>query len=145
MQRDLNNHAELEALLRHFYRLVLADSIIGYLFVDVAKIDLDAHLPKVVDFWHDLLFATKQYDGGIFAAHLGVHKQVPLKPGHFTRWLYLLERSIKECELEGPKTQQMLMLAHRISKSMSAALSEQRRDQLVLSLNELALESKSSQ
>ena len=80
MQRDLNNHAELEALLRHFYRLVLADSIIGYLFVDVAKIDLDAHLPKVVDFWHDLLFATKQYDGGIFAAHLGVHKQVPLKP-----------------------------------------------------------------
>ena len=142
MKQDLSNHDQLEALLRHFYQLVLADSIIGYLFVDVAKIDLDAHLPKVVHVWHDLLFATKHYDGGLFAAHLGVHNQVALKPGHFTRWLYLLERSIQECELEGPKTQQMLTLAHRISKSLSAALSEQRRDQLMLSLNELAIESK---
>ncbi len=138
MQQDLSKQEDLEHLLRHFYELVLTDAIIGYLFIDIAKIDLEAHLPKVVAFWHDLIFASNDYSGGLYAAHLGVHKQVPLKPGHFARWLYLLEQAMSECGYSGANADRMIVLAHRIAKSMSAALSEQRRDTLVLSLKELS-------
>ena len=137
MNRDLSNRVELQRLLRHFYELVLKDPIIGYLFVDVAKIDMDVHLPKVVNFWHDMVFKSSSYDGELYAAHAHIHQQAPLKPGHFTRWLFLLDKAVKETAYAGENTERLLSLAKRISKSMSAALSQQRRDSLVLSLDEL--------
>lgn len=138
MQHDLTTQADLETLLRHFYTLVFKDPIIGYLFVDVAKVDLEAHIPTVASFWSDqLLISQGEYSGELFKAHLDVHSKAKLRPGHFTRWLHLLDKSVVECGFSGPKTNRLLELAQRIAKSMNAALNSQKRNVTKLSLKEM--------
>ena len=137
MNHDLSKPQDLEVLLQHFYEHVLKDPIIGYLFTDVAQLNLNHHLPVVVSFWSDQLFGTSDYDGELFKAHADVHAQAGLRPGHFTRWLYLLDRAIAECEFSGPNTQRLVELAERIAKSMSAALNSQKRSATALSLKDL--------
>lgn len=137
MKSDLCKQEDLEVLLRHFYTLIFKDPIIGYLFVDVARVKLDDHIPIVVSFWSDQLLATREYSGELYKAHLQVHQKAQLKPGHFTRWLHLLDKSVLECGYEGPKTNRLLDLAQRIAKSMNAALNDQDRKVTRLSLKEM--------
>jgi hemoglobin len=44
--RDIEDRADCERLVRAFYRRAMDDPMIGYLFVDVAKLDLEAHVPR---------------------------------------------------------------------------------------------------
>ena len=52
---DIETRADVEALVRAFYERAMADEVIGWLFVDVAKLDLEAHLPRITDFWETVL------------------------------------------------------------------------------------------
>ena len=137
MQRDLLDKADLERLLMRFYKQVFADPVIGYLFVDVAKLDLEHHVSVASVFWHDLLFDSNDYQGALYQKHADIHQQVSLKPGHFTRWLYLLDQAMHESQFDGPNSQRMLELAYRIAKSMSSGLNATSRDQTVLTLAEM--------
>ena len=56
MKHDIENREDLLKLVTSFYDKLLADPSISYLFTDVAKIDLDHHLPVLVDFWDMILF-----------------------------------------------------------------------------------------
>src|SRR5918994_2331771 len=44
---DIGSRADCERLVRSFYGRALEDPIIGFIFVDVAKLDLKAHLPGI--------------------------------------------------------------------------------------------------
>jgi hemoglobin len=41
---DLTGRADIETLLRAFYAQAFADDLLGHVFLDVAQMDLDAHL-----------------------------------------------------------------------------------------------------
>ena len=86
---DIETRADCERLVRDFYTRAMADPIIGFIFVDVAKLDLEAHLPQIASFWETILLGTKTYDGNPFAAHVPLHAKVGLQDGHFKRWLAL--------------------------------------------------------
>src|SRR5690606_33662499 len=83
--------------MRAFYGRVLTDDIIGYLFTEVARLDLDHHLPIIGDFWETVLFASGDYarhGRNPLQVHLGLHAKEPLRPEHFTRWLELFDASV---------------------------------------------------
>ena len=44
MKNDIDSRADIDALMIRFYSRAMSDSIIGPLFTDVAKLDLDHHL-----------------------------------------------------------------------------------------------------
>jgi hemoglobin len=50
-KKDIENREDLLLLMQEFYKKLLTDDSINYLFIDVAKIDLPHHLPILVDFW----------------------------------------------------------------------------------------------
>ena len=56
--RDLTNRDDVEFLVRNFYARAFADPLLGPIFVDVARMDLAAHLPVMCDFWQTVLFAV---------------------------------------------------------------------------------------
>lgn len=87
--RDIENRRDCERLVREFYGRALVDPIIGWIFVDVAKLDLDAHIPQIASFWETILLGAHSYSGGAFAPHAALHAQVRLRAGHFERWLAL--------------------------------------------------------
>ncbi len=48
---DIETRADCERLVRAFYGRALTDPIIGFIFTDVAELDLDAHVPQITAFW----------------------------------------------------------------------------------------------
>lgn len=94
MRQDIETRADVERLVRAFYEQAMADEVIGWLFTDVAKLDLEAHLPRIADFWETVLLGGKAYRGGAFAPHAALHHRAGLRPGHFARWLQLFTTTV---------------------------------------------------
>ena len=95
-RRDIETRADCERLVLAFYEKAMADPVIGFIFVDVARLDLAAHAPRITSFWETILLGEKTYDGSPFAAHVPLHAKVDLKQGHFERWLGLWFGTVDE-------------------------------------------------
>lgn len=96
MRHDIETRADCERLVRVFYGRALADPIIGFIFTDVAKLDVEAHVPRITSFWETILLGARSYGGGAFAPHARLHMQVGLRHGHFVQWLNLWTRTVDE-------------------------------------------------
>ena len=93
---DIRDRADCERLVRAFYGRALTDPLIGYLFTDVAHLDLEEHVPQITDFWETILLGARSYGGGAFAPHVSLHRKSPLRDGHFERWLVLWHQTVDE-------------------------------------------------
>jgi hemoglobin len=91
---DIENRDDCERLVRAFYSRALEDPIIGFLFTDVAQLDLEAHVPEITSFWETVLLGVPSYRGGAFRPHAALHMKVPLRRAHFDRWLVLWSETV---------------------------------------------------
>ena len=94
--RDIEAGQDCERLVRAFYGRALTDPMIGFIFVDVARLDLEAHVPVIASFWETILLGSRSYGGGAFGPHAALHMQVPLRAAHFERWLVLWRTTVDE-------------------------------------------------
>ena len=53
---DIASRRDIETLVRCFYEHAISDPINGKFFTEVAHLDLEAHLPKIANFWEQMLF-----------------------------------------------------------------------------------------
>jgi hemoglobin len=93
---DIETRADCERLVRTFYGRALQDPVIGYIFTDVAKLDLEAHVPRITSFWETILLGAQTYGGGAFRPHAEVHMKSPLRRAHFEQWLRLWFATVDE-------------------------------------------------
>jgi hemoglobin len=93
---DIATRADVEQLVRAFYGKALVDPVIGWLFTDVARLDLEAHVPQIASFWETVLLGTKSYAGTPFEPHARLHGKARLTAGHFGRWLALWGETVDE-------------------------------------------------
>jgi hemoglobin len=107
--------------VRAFYGRALQDPIIGWIFTDVAELDLEAHLPKIASFWETILLGARTYSGGAFHPHAALHARVPLRAGHFTRWLALWHATVDEL-FAGPRAEQAKSHADRVASAFHGRL-----------------------
>jgi hemoglobin len=96
MPRDIEDRADCERLVRAFYGRALEDPLIGWLFTDVARLDLEAHVPRITSFWETVLLGARSYAGGAFAPHAALHMRAELRAAHFERWLVLWAATVDE-------------------------------------------------
>jgi hemoglobin len=85
--KDIETRADLEVLLRAFYNRLLSDATISYMFTDVAKINLEEHLPHITDFWEQSLFYKGSYRKNVLQIHQNLNSKEKLTDKHFTTWL----------------------------------------------------------
>jgi hemoglobin len=95
-RHDIETRADCERLVRAFYEKALVDPIIGWLFTDIAKMDLEEHVPRITAFWETILLGAGTYSGGAFAPHVALHMKARLQRGHFERWLGLWRATVDE-------------------------------------------------
>ena len=93
---DIETREDVERLVRAFYGRALTDEIIGFIFTDVAKLDLEAHVPQITAFWETVLLDAKTYHRSAFEPHAALNAKVTLRAGHFERWLALWGDTIDE-------------------------------------------------
>jgi hemoglobin len=118
---DIETRGDCERLVRAFYGRALTDPVIGFIFTDVAKLDLEAHVPRITSFWETILLGARSYGGGAFAPHAAVHMQARLRRGHFERWLWLWHTTIDEL-FAGEKAQLAKAHANRVAQAFHARL-----------------------
>lgn len=119
--RDIESRADIERLVRAFYGRAFDDPLIGWLFVDVAKLDLEAHLPVITDFWETILLGARSYSGGAFRPHAVLHEKAGLRGAHFERWLVLWHTTIDE-RFSGPTAELGKSHAVRVAHAFHARL-----------------------
>ena len=102
MKKDISSREDLFLLVKNFYDKLLSDKTISYLFTDIAKIDLDHHLPVLVDFWDSVLFQSDTYRKNAMQPHLILHQKSPLEKHHFETWLMYFNNTVDEL-FEGEK------------------------------------------
>lgn len=93
---DIESRADCERLVRAFYGKAMEDDLIGWIFTDVAHLDLDEHVPVVTSFWETVLLGDRSYYGGAFGVHARLHEKAGLRKAHFERWLILWCRTVDE-------------------------------------------------
>jgi hemoglobin len=124
---DICTGEDCERVVRAFYGRALDDPIIGYLFTDIAKLDLEEHVPKITAFWETVLLGAQSYRGGAFASHAVLHVKSPLRREHFERWLWLWHTTVDElfagerAELAKSHANRVAIAFHGRLQAMSAA------------------------
>ena len=111
----------MEVTVADFYRRTFADPLIGPIFTDIAKMDLDHHLPIMCDFWETVLFRAGKYKRNAFHLHVALNEKFPLAEEHFDRWLEIWVANVDE-KWAGEKAQLAKTQARRIARSICRRL-----------------------
>jgi len=93
---DIETREHIEFLLHHFYQKLLADPAIAYVFTDVAKINIETHMPILADFWEMILFQKDSYRKNLMELHLHLNEKEPLTATHFATWLRHFNETVDE-------------------------------------------------
>lgn len=140
--RDITDNGDLEVLIRDFYGRCFEDDLLGPVFVDVAQLNLEAHLPVMVDFWSTVLFRTGAYRRNVLDVHAALDEKSRLTSHHLDRWLELWTATVERL-FAGPKADMAVTQAQRFAWSLNrrlagdsgSELTTVRRSDLVLPLD----------
>lgn len=73
--------------MRAFYTKLFSYARMREIFFDVANMDLEQHLPHIVDFWEQNIFRQGSYKKNVMQVHLDLHAQTRLGAFEFGLWL----------------------------------------------------------
>jgi hemoglobin len=118
---DIDDRRDCERLVRAFYGRALVDPVIGWIFVDVAKLDVEAHVPQITSFWETILLGARSYGGGAFRPHAELNARVRLRAGHFERWLWLWSTTVDDL-FAGERAELAKSHARRVAQAFHARL-----------------------
>ena len=120
MIKDIENRSDIDRLMNAFYSRAMVDGLIGFIFTDVAKLDLDHHLPIIGDFWEALLFQTADYarhGRNPLRVHAELDLKTPLLSRHYERWLEIFNETVNE-NFEGERSEYVKLRAAAIADNM---------------------------
>ena len=118
---DLDSREHIEAFVDSFYQRLLADERLASIFLDVAAIELDAHLPHIKDYWCKLLLGEKGYQRHTMNIHRRLHSKRALQAEDFQRWLDCFVATVDE-GFAGERAQRARQVAAAIAANMERSL-----------------------
>lgn len=118
---DIETREDCERLVRAFYGEAMTDPLIGFIFTDIAELDLEAHVPQITSFWETVLLGVKSYSGSAFGPHLALSEKVQLREGHFERWLQLWFGTVDEL-FAGERANAAKVHALRVARAFMSRL-----------------------
>ncbi len=117
MKTDIRNRKDIEKLVNAFYEKIKTDEVIGYLFTDVANVNWELHLPKMYNFWENILFYTANYEGNPMAKHKALHEKSTMTKAHFQHWIDVFNKTV-DALFEGTKAEEVKNRAMNIATAM---------------------------
>ncbi|MEM1191039.1 MAG: group III truncated hemoglobin [Pseudomonadota bacterium] len=124
-RRDLDSPAAIDDFVDRFYERVLADPLLAPVFLDVARVTLEEHLPRIKAYWRKMLLGDHSYRRHMMAQHRAIDARRSFSSEHYARWLLLFEQSLT-AHFHGPGTERAKTLARRIAGNMRRNLAATR-------------------
>ena len=112
------DEAFISRLVEDFYGRVRAHERLGPIF-DAAIDDWPEHLAKLKQFWAAVALNAGTYEGRPMQAHL---RQKAIQPEHFSDWLGLFERTLRDIATNEAAVDYFMVRASRIGESFKLAL-----------------------
>ena len=112
--RDIQTYDDISDLVSRFYDKLIADDATKEKFLNL---NLQMHLPKIVDFWAFILIDKAGYTGNVFDKHLHLN----LEPVHFEHWINHWTNTVNEMFL-GPKAELAIQRALLLSYTFQSKL-----------------------
>lgn len=122
--KDIQNQNDLYLLVDEFYKKLLADKNISYIFTDVVKIKIEEHLPVLVTFWSQAILGTGGYTNNLTDIHLNINKIEKLTPELFKIWLHHFNDSVDE-NFIGKNAEKIKTQALNIATIMQIKIAQQ--------------------
>ncbi len=118
---DLDTRANIEHFVDLFYQRMLQDEQLAPIFVDVAEIDLDVHLPHIKDYWSKLLLGEQSYRRHTMNIHRQLHGKRALTAADFQRWLQFFTSTVDD-HFAGERAERAKRVAASIAANMEQSL-----------------------
>lgn len=118
----MNSRENIAFFVERFYEGMLADPQLAPIFVEVANINLDVHLPHIKDYWCKLLLGEQQYQRHTMNIHRALHGKRSLQPADFERWLRLFINTV-DAHFVGERAERAKRVAAAIATNMESSLS----------------------
>lgn len=112
-------------MVDEFYKKLLSDDAISYIFTDVVKIKLEEHLPILVTFWSQGILGTGGYTKNLTRIHLEVNEKEYLSPELFSIWLNHFYNSVDE-NFKGEKAERIKTQALSIATVMQIKIAQKK-------------------
>lgn len=121
---DIQNQDDLYLVVDEFYKKLLFDKSIRYIFTDVVKIKIEEHLPILVTFWSQAILGTGGYIKNLTQIHLDIDKKEPLTKELFDIWLAHFYTTVDE-NFVGEKSEKIKTQALSIATIMQIKITNQ--------------------
>ncbi len=125
--KDILTQDDLYFLVDEFYKKLLSDPKISYIFTDVVKIKLEEHLPILVTFWSQAILGTGGYTNNLTQIHLDVNEKSYLSPELFQIWLNHFNNSVDE-NFKGEKAEKIKTQALSIATVIQIKISQKTKE-----------------
>jgi len=115
-KHDIKTEEDTKLLVSSFYAKVLKDNLLSPHFFGL---NLEEHLPRIVQFWNMVLLDQEGYKTNVFDKH--VHLKI--NQTHFDKWVQLFSQTVDEL-FEGEKAnlakQRAAILGYTFGSKMAA-------------------------
>lgn len=122
---DLDCRENIDAMVHGFYQRLLKDPVMAPVFLEVAGIDLQQHLPTICQYWYKMLLGEQDYQRHMMAKHRALDDREPLTGEHHERWLGHFMANL-EGRFAGPMTDRARLIAQRVMHNLYMQLSARR-------------------
>jgi hemoglobin len=123
-KHDLDSKEQIRQFIERFYARMLKDEQLAPIFLDVAEIELDQHLPLICAYWEKLLLGERAYQRHTMNIHRALHSKRALTEDDFKRWLALFCATL-DAGFAGPKADRAKQVALHIARNMQQSVSGQ--------------------
>ena len=121
---DLSSASQIEHFVDRFYARLLHDPQLAPIFLEVAQIDLNTHLPLIKSYWCKLLLGQQGYQRHTMNIHRALHTARALEQADFERWLDAFVATVDE-HYEGSEAERAKRIARLIAANMQKGLARQ--------------------
>jgi len=94
--KDITTREDIELLMKIFYKKLLDDNSISYVFTEVARINIETHIPVITDFWESILLHKNVYHNNTMKIHMDLNVKSPLSSQLFNIWLSHFNNTLDE-------------------------------------------------
>ena len=126
IMKDITNREAIFKIVSRFYTKAMKDETIGMYFTEIAQLDLEVHLPKIVSFWEVMLFGTGDYRGNPMREHFPLNRAQAMERKHFDRWIELWTETI-DALYKGKNATEAKTRASHIANLMAFKMAEAKR------------------
>lgn len=122
--KEIQNQQDLYFLVDAFYKKLLEDNRINYIFTDIVKIKIEEHLPILVTFWSQMILGTGGYTNNLTDIHLKVDQLEHLTPELFNIWISHFNQTVDE-NFEGNNATEIKLQAKNLSIILQIKIAKQ--------------------